>query len=178
MSDPRAEFQTNALSIFRKQKALAEKALAQVTDDDLFATLDAEANSIAVIIKHMHGNMRSRWTDLLTSDGEKPDRARDDEFVAPNERSRAQVMEWWERGWRYVFDAIEPLSPQQMDATVTIRREAMSVTAAILRQIDHYGQHVGQIVLLAKHMRGAEWQSPSIPRGKSQEYLHGLPPAR
>lgn len=171
MTDFRADVQQTALAVFRKQKALAEKAMAQLTEAELFTPLDQESNSIAIIVRHLHGNMRSRWTDLLTSDGEKGDRHRDDEFVDPLERTREQVMTWWERGWQYVFDAIAPLAPQDMETTVTIRGEALSVTAAILRQVDHYGQHVGQIVLIAKHLRGPDWETLSIPRGKSEEYL-------
>lgn len=175
MPDFRTELQQHALAIFRKQKALGEKALAQVSESELFAALDPESNSIAVIVRHLHGNMRSRWTDFLTSDGEKADRHRDDEFIEPVERTREQVMRWWEHGWQYVFDAIGALSAADMEATVTIRGEPTSVTAAILRQVDHYGQHVGQIILLAKHMRGAEWETPSIPRGKSDEYTQRAP---
>jgi hypothetical protein len=171
MADARADFQEAALSIFRKQKAQAEKALVQLTDSELFLSLDPESNSVAVIVRHLHGNMRSRWTDFLTTDGEKGDRQRDTEFLEPNERTREQVMQWWEDGWRYVFKAIEPLTPEQMEATVTIRGEPLSVIAAIVRQIDHYGHHVGQIVFIAKHFRGPTWQTMSIPRGKSEEYL-------
>lgn len=170
-TDPRAEFQRLALWIFERQKLQGEKAMAQLSDEQLFAQIDPESNSIAILVRHLHGNMRSRWTNLLTSDGEKPDRQRDSEFIAPDQRTRQQVMTWWEDGWRYVFDAITPLQAYQIDATVTIRREPMSVMQAILRQIDHYGHHVGQIVLLAKHLRGADWQTLSIPRGKSEEYL-------
>ena len=176
MPDFRTELQQHALSVFRKQKALGEKALTQVTEAELFSALDPEANSIAVIVRHLHGNMRSRWTDFLVTDGEKDDRHRDDEFVEPLERTREQVMSWWEHGWQYVFDAISALSAEDMEATVTIRGEPISVTGAILRQVDHYGQHIGQIVLLAKHLRGADWQTPSIPRGKSEEYMQRVRP--
>jgi hypothetical protein len=177
MTDFRADVQQTALSVFRKQKALAEKAMAQVSDAELFTPLDRDSNSIAVIVRHLHGNMRSRWTDLLTSDGEKDDRHRDDEFIDPDERTREQVMTWWERGWQHVFAAIEPLTPEEMEATVTIRGEPLSVTAAIFRQVDHYAQHIGQIILIARHLRGAQWETLSIPRGKSEEYLRrGRPP--
>lgn len=155
---------------FRKQKALAERAFAQLGDDELFATIDPEANSIAVLVKHIHGNMRSRWTDFLTSDGEKPDRNRDNEFViGPHERTREVVLRWWEKGWSYLLDAVTALTSADLQAKVAIRGEAMPALAAILRQVDHYGQHVGQIVLLAKHLRGDKWQTLSIPRGKSAE---------
>lgn len=170
-TDPRAEFQRLALWIFERQKAQGEKAMAQLSDAELFAKLDPESNSIAILVRHLYGNMRSRWTNLLTSDGEKGDRKRDEEFIDPSEYKRQQVMTWWEDGWRFVFDAIKPLQPHEIDAVVTIRREPLSVMAAILRQIDHYGHHVGQIVLLAKHLRGGAWETLSIPRGKSEEYL-------
>jgi len=170
--DHRSHFLQEALLVFAKQKALGSRAMGQLDDDQLFARVDAESNSVAIIVKHMHGNMRSRWSDLLTSDGERPDRNRDDEFVSPIERSRTHVMEWWERGWQYVVDALEPLHIPDLDRLVTIRGESLSVTSAVLRQIDHYGQHVGQIVLLAKHLRGSEWKTLSIARGRSAAYLN------
>jgi hypothetical protein len=170
MTDVAALFLEQAEGIFRKQKTLGERAMAQLSDDQLFAVLDAEANSIAVIVRHLHGNMRSRWTGFLTSDGEKPDRQRDTEFLPPAERTRTRIMTWWEEGWNLVFAALRELTPAYVAATVRIRGEAMSVSGAILRQIDHYGQHVGQIVLLAKHARGADWTSLSIPRGRSEEF--------
>ena len=172
--DVAANFLDLAVGIFRKQKTLGERAMAQLPDDDLFAVLDPEANSIAIVVRHLHGNMRSRWTDFLTSDGEKPDRQRDTEFIAPADRSRAQVLRWWEEGWAFVFDALEGLTPADVTASVKIRGETVSVMGAVLRQIDHYGQHVGQIVLLAKHARGAEWTSLSIPRGRSEEFNRGV----
>ena len=155
---------------FRKQKTLGERALTQLGDDELFAMIDPEANSIAVLVKHLHGNMRSRWTDFLTSDGEKADRNRDNEFViGPDERTRDVVLHWWEKGWSYLLDAVTALTSADLQAKVAIRGEAMPAIAAILRQVDHYGQHVGQIVLLAKHLKGDKWQNLSIPRGKSAE---------
>jgi hypothetical protein len=163
-------FLDETVALFRKQKTLAERAMRQLNEAQLFAVIDPEANSIAVIVKHMRGNMRSRWTDFLTSDGEKPDRHRDDEFIAPDEQSRALVMTWWEEGWAYVFDALTALRSDDVSARVRIRGEVMSVLTAILRQLDHYGQHVGQIVFLAKHLAGRSWTSLSIPRGKSEEF--------
>jgi len=160
----------DSLTLFRNYKKMAEAALAQVTDEQLFVTLDAEANSIAVIVKHMAGNMRSRWTDFLSSDGEKPDRNRDTEFENPP-ATRAELMAVWEAGWNYVFQALEPLTEADLGRTVTIRGEAHSVTQAINRQLGHYACHIGQIVLLAKHYQHAEWRSLSIPRGKSAEFL-------
>jgi len=148
---------------FRDYKKLAEGAMAQVTDEQLFAALDPEANSIAIIVKHMAGNMRSRWTDFLTTDGEKPDRHRDTEFEdAP--ATREALMALWQAGWDCVFGALEPLSDADLGRSVTIRGEAHSVMQAISRQIAHYACHAGQIVLLAKHYRQSEWRSLSIPR--------------
>jgi hypothetical protein len=159
----------DSLALFRQYKGLAERAMKQVTDDQLHATLDEEANSIAIIVKHMVGNMRSRWTDFLTSDGEKPDRNRDSEFVDPA-ASRATLMAEWEEGWDRVFQAIEPLSDADLGRTVLIRGEAHSVMQAINRQVAHYASHVGQIVLLAKHLNHDNWESLSIPRNRSAEF--------
>jgi len=153
---------------FRSFKAMGERAMAQVTDDQLQVALDPESNSIAVIVKHLAGNMRSRWTDFLTSDGEKPDRNRDTEFEAPP-ATRAALMELWESGWRSVFSALEPLTDADLSRTVYIRNEPHSVMQAINRQIAHYACHVGQIVFLAKHLASSKWTSLSIPRGKSAE---------
>ena len=163
----------DSLALFRYYKQLAERAIAQVTDEQLTAVLDPEMNSIALIAKHMAGNMRSRWTDFLTSDGEKPDRRRDTEFEHPP-ASRAALLELWEEGWRHVFRALEPLSDEDLGRTVTIRGEAHSVMQAINRQVAHYACHCGQIVLLAKHFQHGNWKSLSIPRGKSEEYNRGL----
>ena len=138
----------------------------QVTDEQLFVALDSEMNSIAVIVKHMAGNMRSRWTDFLTSDGEKPDRNRDSEFVDPP-ATREGLMRLWEEGWNRVFSAIEPLSDADLGRAITIRGEAHSVMQAINRQIAHYAYHCGQIVFLAKHFGGEGWRSLSVPRGGS-----------
>jgi hypothetical protein len=140
--------------------------MAQVADDRLFAAIDEENNSIAIVVKHMAGNMRSRWTDFLTSDGEKPDRNRDSEFVEPAP-TREALMEMWEQGWKYVFEAVEPLTDADLGRTVTIRGEAHSVMQAINRQVAHYANHVGQIVMLAKHFAGAGWQSLTIPKNRA-----------
>jgi len=155
---------------FRGHKRLAEGAIAQLSDEELFVALDAESNSIAVIIKHLAGNMRSRFTDLLTTDGEKPDRHRDQEFEMYAGATRAEVMRWWEEGWARVFSALETLKPEDLMRTVTIRGEPHSVLQALNRQVAHYAYHVGQIVFLAKHFRSTEWKSLSIPRGKSEEF--------
>jgi uncharacterized damage-inducible protein DinB len=159
----------DSLTLFRYYKKLAERAMEQVTDDQLFEVLDAEANSIAIIIKHMYGNMRSRWMDFLTTDGEKPDRNRDSEFENPP-ATREALMNLWEQGWNYLFTALAPLSDPDLDRTITIRGEAHSVTQAINRQIGHYSYHCGQIVFLAKHFQHANWKSLTIPRGKSANF--------
>jgi hypothetical protein len=155
--------------LFRYYKGLAERAMAQVADEQLFVAIDEEANSIAIIVKHMAGNMRSRWTDFLTTDGEKPDRDRDMEFAAPP-ATREAVLQMWEDGWAHVFRALEPLSDADLGRTVTIRGEAHSVMQAINRQVAHYANHVGQIVLLAKHFAGVGWQSLTVPRNRSAEF--------
>ncbi len=155
---------------FRGHKRLAEGALAQLRDEELFIPLDAESNSVAVIIKHIAGNMRSRFTDFLTSDGEKSDRHRDQEFEITSATTRAEVMQWWEQGWEIVFFAVNGLTPEDVLRTVTIRGEPHTVLQAINRQIAHYAYHIGQIVFLAKHFRSTQWNSLSIPRGKSEEF--------
>ena len=155
---------------FRGHKRLAEGAFAQLGDEEMFAVIDPEANSVAQIVKHMAGNMRSRWTNFLTSDGEKPNRNRDTEFEMNAGTTRAQVMEWWEQGWKCVFDALESLGPEDLGRTVTIRNEPHSVVQAINRQIAHYAYHAGQIVYLAKHLKSSDWKSLSIPRGQSQQF--------
>ena len=159
----------DSIELFRYYKKLAERAMGQVTDEQLFAALDEEANSIAVVVKHMAGNMRSRWTDFLTTDGEKPDRNRDSEFVDPP-ATRQALLQLWEDGWARVFQALEPLSDADLSRTVTIRGEAHSVMQAINRQIAHYAHHVGQIVLLAKHYAHDHWQSLTIPRNRSADF--------
>ena len=151
-------------------KRLAERAMVQLKDEDFFVTLDPESNSIAILVKHLAGNMRSRFTDFLTTDGEKPDRNRDQEFEITAATNRADVMRWWEEGWARVFAAVEALKPEDVMRTVTIRGEPHTVLQATNRQIAHYAQHTGQIVFLAKHFRSSEWKTLSIPRGKSKEF--------
>jgi len=153
----------------RGHKRLAEGAIGQLKDNELHLKLDPEANSVAILAKHMAGNMRSRFTDFLTTDGEKPDRHRDQEFEMGAEPTRDELMRWWEAGWAHVFSAIESLKPEDLLRTVTIRGEPHTVVQALNRALAHYAQHTGQIVLLAKHIRSAEWKSLSIPRGKSEE---------
>jgi hypothetical protein len=155
---------------FRQLKGQADRALAQVSDGDLVAVLDPQANSIAVLVRHVAGNLLSRWTDLLTSDGEKPDRDRDGEFVTPEEMRREELLAGWEAGWRCLFAALAELSEDDLGKTVAIRAEPHSVPRAIHRQLTHQAYHVGQIVLLAKHFAAARWETLSIPRGKSREH--------
>ena len=157
-------------SAMRAYKKLAEKAIAQLKDDEFFVTLDEEANSVAVVMKHMAGNMISRWTDFLTSDGEKPDRNRDMEFVIESHTTKDDVIAYWERGWKCVFDALAPLRPEDCEKTVLIRGEKHTIVQAINRQLMHYAYHIGQIVFLAKHFRSAEWASLSIPRNRSSAF--------
>jgi hypothetical protein len=153
----------DSIAVFHYYKKLAERAMAQVADEQLFAVLDGEANSIAIIVKHMAGNMRSRWTDFLTTDGEKPTRNRDSEFVDPP-ATRVALLREWEHGWATMFRALEQLTDADMARTITIRGEAHSVMQAINRQLAHYPYHVGQIVLLAKHFASDRWDSLSVPR--------------
>jgi hypothetical protein len=170
------EFSTSyiqdSLALFRQYKKLAERAIEQCLDEHLFAPLDPESNSIAIIVKHMVGNMRSRWRNFLTTDGEKSDRNRDSEFEdAP--KSRDELMAMWGAGWKYVFDALEPLTDADLGNTVLIRTEPHSVMQAINRQVAHYSMHIGQIVFAAKHMTAAKtgkWQSLSVPRGQSTQF--------
>jgi hypothetical protein len=159
----------DSIDVFRYYKKLAERAMQQCPDDALFESLDVESNSIAIIVKHMAGNMRSRWTDFLTTDGEKPDRNRDTEFEdAP--KTRVELMKLWERGWKHIFDALEPLGDDDLVRKITIRTEPHSVTQAINRQVAHYSYHVGQIVYIAKHLAGRKWQTLTVPKKKSAEF--------
>ena len=170
MTDLAAHYLDEARRQLRGHKRMGEAAMSQLPDQDFFVTLDAEANSVAILVKHLAGNMRSRFTDFLTSDGEKPGRFRDREFEVTRATTRAEVMNWWEEGWACVFAALAPLEPEDVMRVVTIRGEPHTVLQAINRQIAHYAQHIGQIVFLAKHLRSKEWKTLSIPRGKSEEY--------
>ena len=160
----------DAFYTFRYYKTLAERAFAQISDEDFFRTIDEESNSIAVNIKHMAGNMLSRWTDFLTTDGEKPERNRDLEFVMLPETTKADMLAYWEQGWKTTLDAVEPLVPDDLLRTVTIRGQDHTVVQAIDRQMAHYAYHVGQIVYLAKHFKASDWQSLSVPKNKSAEF--------
>lgn len=155
---------------FRKLKDLGDRALAQVRDEDLFATLDPESNSLAILIQHMAGNMRSRWTDFLHSDGEKPDRDRDSEFELTGSTTREELLARWEEGWRCLFQALAALHEEDLAMTVLIRAEPHSVIKAINRQLTHYGYHVGQIVFLAKHFASDHWKTLSVPRGGTRAF--------
>ena len=159
----------DALASFRNYKKMAERAMAQVSDEEFFRALDAEANSIAVIVKHIAGNQKSRWTDFLTSDGEKAFRNRDTEFEMIGD-TRESLMEFWETGWQTLFSAIEPLKAEDFSRFVTIRGEPHTIIEAINRQLTHYAYHVGQITFLAKHFRSSDWKTLSVPRNKSAEF--------
>jgi len=159
----------DALRTFRNYKTLAERALAQISDEDFFRTIDEESNSIAINIKHMAGNMLSRWTDFLTTDGEKPERNRDMEFVMLPETTKEEMLTYWEKGWKVTLEAIESLRPDDLMRTIAIRGQDHTVVQAINRQMAHYAYHVGQIVYLAKHFKSSEWKSLSVPKNKSAE---------
>jgi len=153
----------------QKIKKLADKSIAQLDDAQLWVKLDPEANSIAILMRHMAGNMRSRWTDFRTSDGEKPDRHRDQEFE-DRPLDRAELLTEWEDGWRRVFEALDPLTDAELNETVYIRQEPHSIYKAISRQVAHYAGHAYQILLIAKHLKGADWKTLSVPRGQSEEF--------
>jgi hypothetical protein len=158
-----------AIDEFQKIKKLADKAIAQLSDEQLHVTIDPESNSVAIIMRHMAGNMRSRWVEFLTSDGEKPNRQRDREFEAPA-TSRADLLADWDHAWQCVFDALTPLTDADLQRTVVIRGEPHSVYKAMSRQVAHYAGHAYQILFLAKHLLGPNWQTLSSPRGQSEEF--------
>ncbi|MGI8812392.1 MAG: DUF1572 family protein [Pyrinomonadaceae bacterium] len=164
-----AAYHSDAIRSFRIYKQMAEKAMAQVSDEEFFAAIDAEANSIAVVVKHIAGNLVSRWTDFLTTDGEKPDRNRDTEFEMIAD-TRDSLMKFWEGGWNTLFESIEPLTPADFSKTIAIRGEPHTIAEALNRQMTHYAYHIGQIVLLAKHFRWSDWQTLSVPRNRSAEF--------
>lgn len=167
--DFNAAYLNEVLRGLRGYKRFADGAIAQLHEAEFFMQIDAEANSVAIIMKHISGNMRSRFTDFLTSDGEKPDRHRDQEFMQEN-LTREELMRIWEKEWQGLFATIESLNPEDLERTITIRGEAHTVLQALNRALMHYAQHIGQIIFLAKHIRGGEWKTLSIPRGKSEEY--------
>jgi hypothetical protein len=160
---------------FRGHQRMGENALAQLEEKDFFVTLDPESNSIAALVKHISGNARSRFTDFLTSDGEKPDRFRDQEFEVADTTTREEVMRWWDQSWVYIFKALDELKPEDVLRTVTIRQETHTVMQALNRALAHYAQHIGQIVFLAKHLRASNWQTLSIPRGRSEDFKTARP---
>ncbi len=160
---------SETIESFRSYKKLAEKATAQVSEEEFFRAIDAEANSIATISKHIGGNLRSRWSDFLTTDGEKPDRNRDSEFVAESD-TRESVTDFWENGWRILFDSLESLKIEDLGKTVQIRGEDFTVVKAMNRSLAHTASHIGQIMFLAKHFRSTDWQTLSVPKNKSAEF--------
>jgi len=160
---------------FRGHKRMGEAAMAQLEDKDFFVALDPESNSVATLVKHIAGNARSRFTDFLTSDGEKPDRFRDQEFAVSDKTTREEILRWWEQAWEHVFSAVDSLTPDDVQRTVTIRSEPHTVMQALNRALAHYAQHTGQIVFLAKHLRSEHWRTLSIPRGKSEDYKTSSP---
>ena len=162
-------FITNSLQAFQSYKKMAEKAFDQVSEEEFFRVIDAESNSLAVIAKHIGGNLRSRWTDFLTSDGEKPDRFRDGEFAAETD-TRESVMNLWGEGWNALESTLQSLRPTDLDKLITIRTEEFTVVRAMTRSLAHTCSHVGQIVFLAKHLRSSDWKNLSIPRNTSEEF--------
>lgn len=169
MSEIIQNYHADALQSFRNYKKLAERAIQQIDDEDFFKTIDAESNSVAVIVKHIAGNLHSRWRDFLTSDGEKPDRNRDTEFEMVAD-TRESLIQFWETGWQMLFDNIEPLTVEDFSKTVSIRGEPHTIVEAINRQLTHYSYHIGQIVFLAKHFRSADWKTLSVPKNKSAQF--------
>ena len=168
--DASRHYLENVISEFRLLKKQGERAMAQLDDTQFFVTLDSESNSIAILVKHIAGNMRSRWTDFLTSDGEKPNRFRDQEFILDAGTTREEVMRWWDEGWQCLSSALEPLKPEDAMREVLIRLEAHTVIQAINRQLTHYAAHIGQIVFLAKHLKSSDWKTISVPRAQSEQF--------
>ncbi len=173
-----AAYLDESFRTLRGYKRMADGAMAQLNDREFFEVIDPESNSVALIVKHIAGNLRSRWTDFLTTDGEKPDRDRDQEFVIAAGDTREHLMQYWERSWETAFNSIRGLKPDDVTRTVYIRREPHTVLQAISRSVAHITYHVGQIVFLAKHLRSTEWKTLSVPRGKSAEYNASRPEDR
>ena len=170
MTDLASHYLDEVRRQFRGYKRLGEGAMSQLRDEEFLVTLDPESNSVAILVKHLAGNMKSRFTDFLTTDGEKPNRDRDQEFEITSGTTRAEIMSWWEQGWETVFSTIASLKPDDLMRTVTIRGEPHTVLQAINRQLAHYSAHVSQIIFLAKHLRSSEWKTLSIARGKSKDF--------
>jgi hypothetical protein len=173
MPDVAAHYLEEIKRQLRGHKRMAEAAIAQLEDAELFTIIDPESNSVAILIKHIAGNARSRFTDFLTADGEKPDRFRDQEFEVSATTTREELLRWWEEGWSRIFSTLDSLKPEDVSRTVTIRSEPHTVLQALNRALAHFAQHTGQIVFLAKHLRSKEWNTLSIPRGKSEEFKAG-----
>ena len=167
--NPGTIFLQTAISRLQEQKALGDKTFAQLADADFHVQPNEASNSLAIIIRHLNGNMRSRWTNFLTEDGEKPWRQRDEEFEVSN-HSREQLLQLWEEGWKVLFDALASLNEEDLGRTITIRTKPLTVVDAIVRQLTHYSNHVGQIIYLGRWIRNEEWRSLSIPRGGSQAF--------
>jgi uncharacterized damage-inducible protein DinB len=170
MADLSTRYLDEVFRSLRGHKRLADDAIAQLSDQQFFALLDPESNSVAIIVKHVAGSLRSRFTDFLTTDGEKPDRNRDREFAMHNDAKRTEILNSWEQNWQLVFEAINSLQPDDLDRTVTIRGEPHSVLQALSRAVAHLAYHTGQITFLAKHWKGAEWKSLSVPKGQSEQF--------
>lgn len=173
MSNFYKDYLADAVQSFRNYKKLADRAIEQVNDEEFFAVIDAESNSIAVIVKHIAGNLHSRWRDFLTTDGEKPDRDRDQEFEMIKD-TRESLLEFWDAGWATLFSSIEPLTEEDFSKTIKIRGEPHTIVESINRQLTHYSYHIGQIVFLAKHLRSTEWKTLSVPRNRSAQYNQHL----
>jgi uncharacterized damage-inducible protein DinB len=169
MSNFYNEYRADAVQTFRNYKKLADRAIEQVSEEEFFAMIDAESNSIAIIVKHISGNLHSRWSEFLTTDGEKADRDRDQEFEMV-EDTLESLLEFWESGWETLFDSVEPLTEEDFSKTITIRGEPHTVVEAINRQLTHYSYHIGQIVFLAKHLKSADWKTLSVPRNRSAQF--------
>ena len=170
MSDLGSHYIDEVFRGLRGHKRLADDAIAQLTDEQFFAQPDPESNSVAIIVKHMAGSFRSRFTDFLTSDGEKPDRNRDQEFLMAADTGRDELLRWWEQNWQLVFEVINTLQADDLERTITIRGQPHSVLQALNRAVAHCAYHVGQITFLAKHWKGAEWKSLSVPKGQSEQF--------
>ncbi len=170
MADLSTRYLDEVFRSLRGHKRLADDSIAQLSDQQFFALLDPESNSVAIIVKHVAGSLRSRFTDFLTTDGEKPDRNRDREFAMHNDAKRTEILNSWEQNWQLVFEAINSLQPDDLDRTVTIRGEPHSVLQALSRAVAHLAYHTGQITFLAKHWKGAEWKSLSVPKGQSEQF--------
>ena len=167
VADMRSAYLKDVIRQLRMYKGYVDKALPRVPDEQLHTALDANSNSIAAIVKHVAGNLRSRYRDFLTSDGEKPDRHRDREFETAGQESRAEILAWWEEGWAIALASIEALEPEDLERTIHIRGEAFLVIEALNRSVAHAASHVGQIVYLARHFAGDAWTSLTIPKGAS-----------